>query len=359
MFSLGLGDNIVGVTTFCDYPEEAKKKPKIGGMSNPSLEAIITMKPDLVVMTTDGNPKDIQERLNSLNIKTYVFAARRLFQLPQAIREMGAVLQVQERANTLAQEIDTALKKAGAKGKARGTGPKKKVLFIVWPEPLIVAGPGTAMDDAIALLGHDNIAHTAMASYPKYSLEEVIRSAPDVIFIGKGSGMDMREVSKGMLERMASVPAVRNKAVFYLSDNLYRLGPRAHSRNRGAVRMSALKITVLTALALIVIGCSLFLGAHVISPFGMSSTEREIIFSIRLPRVLVAFLMGTALGASGALAAGHSAEPAGRPLYPRHIERRFPCCCPRHRRRNDLSWAALPCRSSLLSAPSERAAWSA
>ncbi len=58
LFALGLGDRIVGVTSFCDYPEEAKKKPKIGGMSNPSLEAIITMKPDLVVMTTDGNPKE-------------------------------------------------------------------------------------------------------------------------------------------------------------------------------------------------------------------------------------------------------------------------------------------------------------
>jgi iron complex transport system substrate-binding protein len=227
LFALGLGDNIAGVTTFCDYPEEAKKKPKIGGMSNPSLEAILTMKPDLVVMTTDGNPKDIEERLHVLHIRTYVFTARRLFQLPQAIRDMGAVLQVQERAGTLAQEIDSALKKAEAKGKTRGTvGPTKKVLFIVWPEPLIVAGPGTVMDDAIALLGHENIAHGAMASYPKYSLEEVIRIAPDAIFIGKGSGMDMREVSKGMLERMASVPAVKNKAVFYLSDNLYRLGPR-------------------------------------------------------------------------------------------------------------------------------------
>jgi iron complex transport system substrate-binding protein len=227
LFALGLGDNLIGVTTFCDYPEEAKKKPKIGGMSNPSLEAIVTMKPDLVVMTTDGNPKDIQERLTALKIKTYVFTARRLVQLPQAIREMGTVLAVQERADALAKEIDGALKNAGAQGKARGTaGAKKKVLFIVWPEPLIVAGPGTAMDDAITLLGQENIARGAMASYPKYSLEEVIRNAPDIIFIGKGSGMDMRAVSKGMLARMGSVPAVKNNAVFYLSDNLYRLGPR-------------------------------------------------------------------------------------------------------------------------------------
>jgi iron complex transport system substrate-binding protein len=58
LFSLGLGDRIVGVTSFCDYPPEAKKKAKIGGMSNPSLEAIVGLKPDIVVMTTDGNPLD-------------------------------------------------------------------------------------------------------------------------------------------------------------------------------------------------------------------------------------------------------------------------------------------------------------
>ncbi len=64
LFALGLGDNIVGVTTFCDYPEEAKTKPKIGGMSNPSLEAVVSLKPDIVVVTTDGNPKEFEERLS-------------------------------------------------------------------------------------------------------------------------------------------------------------------------------------------------------------------------------------------------------------------------------------------------------
>ncbi len=57
LFALGLGDRVVGVTSFCDYPPEARKKPKVGGMSNPSLEAVVSLKPDIVVMTTDGNYK--------------------------------------------------------------------------------------------------------------------------------------------------------------------------------------------------------------------------------------------------------------------------------------------------------------
>jgi iron complex transport system substrate-binding protein len=227
LFALGLGDNIVGVTTYCDYPEEAKKKPKIGGMSNPSLEAVLSLKPDVVVLTTDGNPKEFEERLLSLKIKTYVFEARTLSDLPQGIRELASALGVKGRGERLAESIEEGVRKAsGSPARVVDHASQKKVLFIVWPEPLIVAGPGTAIDDAITLLGYRNIASQAAAAYPKYSIEEVIRQAPDVLVIGKGSGMDMVAVSKGILKRLASVPAVQKDRVCYVGDGLYRLGPR-------------------------------------------------------------------------------------------------------------------------------------
>jgi len=221
LFAMGLGDRIVGITNFCDYPEEAKKKQKIGGMSNPSLEAVVSLKPDIVVMTTDGNPKEFEERLHSLKIRTYVFKARRLLELPGGIRDLGTPLGVKNKADELAKEIEVKINKlaVGKNSKLR------KILFIVWPEPLIVAGPGTAIDDAITVLGYENIASKAKASYPKYSIEEIIRQSPDVIFIGRGH-VNMKEASKGLLKRLAIVPAVKNGSVFYVSDSLYRLGPR-------------------------------------------------------------------------------------------------------------------------------------
>lgn len=225
LFALGLGDSVVGVTSFCDYPDAAKRKPKIGGMSNPSLEAIIALKPDLVVMTTDGNPKEVEERLRSMKIRTYVFNARTLHELPGGIRELGASIRVQERADALAGEMEKSLK--GFMAKRTSTNDRsKKVLFIVWPEPLIIAGPGTAIDDALTLLGVENSSAHAGTNYPRYSLEEVIRQAPDVIVIGKASGMDMTAVSKGILKKLSSAPAVRNGAVCFVGDGLYRLGPR-------------------------------------------------------------------------------------------------------------------------------------
>jgi len=222
LFALDLGPNIVGVTDFCDYPPEAKKKTKIGGMSNPSLEAVVALKPDIVLLTTDGNPKEFKERLVSLKIRTYVVEARRIQDLPQGIRELGGALGVAEKADRLASGIEQSLHKYTGK---KNPALKKKVLFVVWPEPLIAAGPGTVIDDAIRLVGAENIAGRAKAEYPKYSVEDILRTSPDLIIIGKGM-VDVRKVSGGLLKRIAILPAVKNNKVYFVSDDLYRLGPR-------------------------------------------------------------------------------------------------------------------------------------
>ncbi len=220
LFAAGLGENVVGVTLFCDYPAEAKSKPKIGGMSNPSLEAVVSMRPDIVIMTTDGNPKEFREKLHALNIRTYVFDSLTLPELPEGIRKMGVFLDEKKRFDTLARDIEQRMK--GLKKDRAGEG--KRVLFIIWPEPLIVAGPETAVDDAINLLGAFNIAGSAAGRYPKYSLEAIFRESPDFIFIGKGKGME--DVSRGVLKKLAAVPAVKSGKVFYVGDSLFRLGPR-------------------------------------------------------------------------------------------------------------------------------------
>ena len=232
LYAIGLEERIVAVTNFCDYPPQAKEKPKIGGMSNPSLEAVVSMKPDIVVMTTDGNPKEFEDRLKQLSIKTYVFKSRQLYELPEGIREMGEVLGVKERADSVAEKIETVLHQSPVI--SRQSPVRKKALFIVWSEPLIVAGPGTAIDDALQLLGWENIASDLPVSrqtgsgikYPKYSIEEVIHRSPDIILIGKSMGIDMKEISKGLLKKLDMLEAVKKGRVYYTGDALYRLGPR-------------------------------------------------------------------------------------------------------------------------------------
>ncbi|NOX21343.1 MAG: cobalamin-binding protein [Nitrospirae bacterium] len=222
LFALGLKEQIAGVTNFCDYPPEALKKPRVGGMTNPSLEAIVRLRPDIVVLTIDGNHKEFEERLKRVGIRTYVFKARRISELPEEIKRMGKAFGVMDKATQLSEQFKATLnyyKNSTYQSK------KKNALFIIWPEPLIVAGPGTAIDEAMGLVGLVNIAHDATARYPRYSLEEVIRRNPDVIFIGKGHE-DMRKVSSRILKRLSMVKAVKEGRVYYVSDALYRLGPR-------------------------------------------------------------------------------------------------------------------------------------
>ena len=227
LFSLDLGDNVVGVTNFCDYPEEAKKKQKIGGMSNPSLEAVVSLNPDLVILTTDGNPKAFHDKLISLGLKTYVFRAKRLGEFPAGIREMGKILDMSEKADELARNIESAVKNTervyDPVSSVHAT--KKKALFVIWPEPLIIAGPGTVINDVLSLFGLRNIATQDAISYPRYSIEEIIYQNPEIIFIGRGHA-NVRLASEKFLDKISFVSAVRNGKVFFVSDRVYRLSPR-------------------------------------------------------------------------------------------------------------------------------------
>lgn len=225
LYDVGLGEQVIAVSTYCNYPPAVKGKTKIGGMSNPSLEAIVALKPDMVVLTDDGNPRMIEQRLSTLNIPTYVFRARRLPEIPGEIRKLGKAFNVQDQAERSARRIEAAYRCYAADTKYSRPYPRRKAIFVVQPEPLIVAGPGTAIDDALNLLGLKNIASDTRTRYPHFSLEEVIRRSPDVIFIVKTH--DTKNARTGQfLKKLRQLKAVQKGKVFYIGDPLLRMGPR-------------------------------------------------------------------------------------------------------------------------------------
>lgn len=224
LYDLGVQNRIAAVTDYCDYPPGAGTKPKIGGFANPSLEAIVSLRPDWVVMTEDGNPQVLERRLRTLGIRTYVFKARRIKDLPQEIRTMGRILGVRTAADRRADWIETRICQIG---EGSGTASQRRVgkaIFIVQPTPLIAAGKGTTIDDAFTILGIDNIAAAGKTRYPKYSMEEIIRLAPDALFFGRGRGMEERV--KPLIERLSTLDAVRSGRAFSVGEAIYRLGPR-------------------------------------------------------------------------------------------------------------------------------------
>ena len=190
-------------------------------MTNPSLEAVVALKPDLVVMTVDGNPPQFKRKLAKVGIKTYVFKAARIAELPQAIRELGEALGVRKRAEVLARRIEKGVEKyrAASRSKARG-----RAVFIMQTEPLMIAGKGTAIDEVMEILGLKNIAPRKAGSYPRITLEELIAQSPDMIFIAQYETMG--ESSSAFLKKLAAIDAVKEKRVYWMGDSLFRMGPR-------------------------------------------------------------------------------------------------------------------------------------
>ncbi|MCK5235369.1 MAG: ABC transporter substrate-binding protein, partial [Deltaproteobacteria bacterium] len=115
LFALGLEDNIAGVSDVCDYPAEAKEIPKVGGMKNPSLESIVRLRPDIVIMTKDGNSGETKEKLDSLGIEVFAFSARTITEYTDELLRLGERLDVGEKAKEIAAELNSELNKIKAR----------------------------------------------------------------------------------------------------------------------------------------------------------------------------------------------------------------------------------------------------
>lgn len=216
VYALGQGDKIVAVSHQCDYPTGVKKKKRVGDMINPSLEMIVTLKPDLVIMTDDGNPKSVWEKLQGLNIPTYVYGPRRLKDLGPEIRKMGFALGVGQEGRKLARQVESDISKYRLEaGKSRG----RRAIFVLQTRPVIVAGRGTAIDDVMNLLGLHNIALPYGLNYPTISREQIVSFNPEVIFVG-------HDAVKAEVLKWEEIEAVRLGRIYTVGPAVYRMSPR-------------------------------------------------------------------------------------------------------------------------------------
>ena len=221
VFLLGRDGSLVGVTRFCNVPAAASGLPKIGGVSDPDVERVVALSPDLVLCTTDGNPRDKVRSLEEMGIPCFAVA-------PQ---DLEAVFTAIERLGVLLGAADRGLAEAGAlRRRARLASPssrnveKPSALFVVSTAPIIAAGEGTFMDELVRLAGGRNAAARFSGRYPRLSVEDLVAARPDVIFV---AGMAGVERFPPEVARWKEVPAFRDGAVITLDGDLVtRPGPR-------------------------------------------------------------------------------------------------------------------------------------
>lgn len=226
LFALGLGKEIVGVSSFCNYPKEALNKPKIGDFSNPNIEKILSLKPDYIFCTGLEQAQTIH-KLKSLNLNVYVADPANLKELFNTIKEIGIITGRQSQAGELINKMHQDITAVNEKVKSVPQEKRVKVFIEIWHEPLMTAGKGSIVDELITLAGGVNIAGELMRPYSNFSPEKVVDLNPQVIILAY---MDKEAPLKLVESRFGwgNITAVKNKRVFndIDPDTLLRPGPR-------------------------------------------------------------------------------------------------------------------------------------
>jgi len=224
IYALGLQDRLVGDTDYCDFPPEAQHKTKVGGAINPSLEAIAALHPDLVLVTKNLNRLETVQALADLGIPSYATDPHTVDAILASIARLADLLGAPETGATLTADLERQL---AALHERLESVPPRRVLFIVWTEPLMSIGKDTFIADALRHAGAMSVIDSSR-DWPQVNLEEVVRLQPEfLIFVESHFGAAPQSA-----EALADLPgwrllnAVRNRRYATITDAINRPAPR-------------------------------------------------------------------------------------------------------------------------------------
>jgi len=229
LFALGLEENVIGVTEYCNYPSEAEDKEKIGSYTTPNIEKIVNLNPDLV-LAAYGNPTGTVEALKRFNLTVVGLNARNLDEILYNLRLVGEITGRSANASVLVADMVQRIEVLDERMSNLKDEERPKILHIIWHDPIWVAGKGTFEDELIKRSGGVNIA--PVEGYRALSLEKLIELNPGVIITPSGSGMGCTltnfcyEYIMGE-PRLRSIEAVRTERVYVINaDIVCRACPR-------------------------------------------------------------------------------------------------------------------------------------
>jgi iron complex transport system substrate-binding protein len=223
LFALGAGDRVVGVTSFCDYPEEAKNVERVGSFEGPNLELVNKAQPDVVL--AGYIQEDAIKMLESMGIKVIVTEAEKFENIYDSIELIGKVTGTDEKAKEIVDEMRHTIEGITEKYKDRD---KPTVFYVVWTDPLTTAGSDTYINEVIKAAGGINVAEKA-AGWAQYSPEALIKDNPEILvsaFHSTDRGMTKEDISKNPI--FSRLEAVKKGKVHVMSDDntVSRPGPR-------------------------------------------------------------------------------------------------------------------------------------
>ena len=216
LFGLGASDRIAGVTSYCDYPPEARQKPIVGDTLKPSVEKIVSLNADLVIISTASQIEAIFQKLVDLGIPVYVSNPRNIEGVLDSIDRIGELIDARDQANRLTGELRDRITSV----ESRVADLSRPAVFVILgTEPLITVGAGSFVTDLITRAGGRSISAEDPGDYPQYSVETVIARQPEMILLQSGE--------ERLSDRLRQTPAGRSNHVYHIDDDLLlRPGPR-------------------------------------------------------------------------------------------------------------------------------------
>ncbi len=228
LFAIGAGDRVVGVTRYCNFPPKAARLPKVGGYTDLSIEAVLALAPDLVVVSR-GNPRPALAALSHRGLTLLAAISDETFdEVQHALRRIGRATDNEREAEAVCRAMQETL--AQVDRAVGGIEPRRRVYFGSLSAPFFSAGPGSFIGQCIARAGGDNVAADLASPWPILSLERIVARNPEVIIVGMhGGGGDAEQCLQRLRASRvwSQLSAVRNGRVTVMNDDkIYRPGPR-------------------------------------------------------------------------------------------------------------------------------------
>jgi len=221
LFAAGATKQITGTVSYSDYPEAAKKIPRIGSYNKFDLESIIAMSPDLIFAWQDGNPEEQLNKMREMGFNIFISEPRKFKDVAENIRSMGKLLGTEKVAEQKAKAFLTELDNLKHQYQPRKL---VNIFYQVWNEPLITIGSGHLVGQVIKFCGGRNVFGDLSVISPRVSIEAVMEKNPDVIVAGMALG---REDWIEQWQKWKGLKAVKNKHVYAIdADLIVRQTPR-------------------------------------------------------------------------------------------------------------------------------------
>ena len=228
LFAVGAGDQVVGVTSYCDYPEEATTREQVGGFSasTMSVEKIVSLRPDLV-FAAGAIHAPVIEALDDVNVSVVAFDPASVDDVYALIEKVGSLTGHSEEAEGVAKAMRERIDAVVARTGAIAPEQKLRVYWQIWDEPLMTAGPTTYVGQLIEMAGGVNIFGDLTESYPQISAEEVVKRDPDVIMGPDTHGDKLTSEAFAQRPGWSGLSAVGSGRIHLIDGNIIsREGPR-------------------------------------------------------------------------------------------------------------------------------------